>query len=112
MKNLIMLLASLISMPAFSYDDGIYKCKNSNNLPDNVYTIRTIKIAAGNESLPYIEGSRFFFTKPSEPNSPISEAKVKGLATVFSNETSEILALGALRLEFTDGKLFNCEKAP
>ncbi len=112
-KETLCLLIGLVLATPFSAVaalDGVYKCKNSQGLPDNVYSIQSVSVGTQGKSLPLVAATRFYRANSSDPKSPIKEAKVSGIATVSEVENSTLLMIGALRLEFNGDVLFGCQR--
>lgn len=105
-------LLTLYSAAAFSYGEGSYVCKNNHpNLPDNTYVIKNVSVGVDGDKLPLVEATRFSFKSFGDPNSGVVKSSVKGLATVFNSEAlPETLALGALRMEFSNDEMVGCIK--
>ena len=90
------------------YADGTYRCKNRKGLPDNVYSVRSLTVDSA--QIPFVEATRYFRRDSANPNSPVQEARISGLAAVSAGEDSTALMVAALRLEFRDRKLIGCEQ--
>lgn len=105
-------LTALYGVAAFPYGEGRYACKNkSHGIPDDIYVIKKVLVGIDGDKLPYIQATRFFRKEINNPNSEVVSASVAGLATVFSSEVSpEILAIGAIRLEFSGDEMVGCIK--
>lgn len=93
------------SANAFAYNEGTYSCKNADGLPNNTYKIENVSM--GGATLPYVEINRFYREKAGDAPSQVT---IRGLATVSTAGTLEILSLAAVRLEFRDGMLGNCRE--
>lgn len=104
-------VASLfMSTTALAFEDKTYECTVGKDMPKNVYKVRSVSVTAGID-VPYVEITRHYKDNPSDPNSPIRVASIRGLATIHSSSpNSEILVLGQLRLEFVDGELVGCKQ--
>ena len=74
--SLALAVASMSNFAQASPQDGTYRCKNKQGLPDNVYTERTVSL--GNVSVPHIEAARYFHRDPANPNPPVEEARLLG----------------------------------
>lgn len=106
MKTIILACLVFAGASAFAYKDGTYSCKNVDNLPNNVYTIST----AAN-GLPYVDMQRFYHEDVSDPQSPVEESHVRGLAAVATtSKGTEILFVGLLRLQFEGDQLVGCKQ--
>lgn len=104
-----MTVLGLLLAPALasaSYPDATIRCKNREGLPDNTYTIRTISLDGAR--IPYVEATRYYREDSSRPDSPVTSAKVSGLAAVSEGKTT-MLMVAALKLEFEDDKLIGCK---
>jgi hypothetical protein len=107
--SIFALLLALTGTPAFAYRDGTYRCKNLRNLPDNIYQIRTISVSG--VELPHVEATRYFPKNPGEPNGPVSESRLKGIAALVTGaDVRETLLLGALQLEFDRDGIAGCAR--
>ena len=95
---------------SWAYRDGVYTCKNLETVPNNVYKIETVEIRPG-LSLPYVEATRHYRGQGQS----VHQATVRGLATqahlTLGDEPTELLSVGAIRLEFRGDTMINC-KAP
>lgn len=106
MRLLILALTSLLAVSAHAYQDGTYRCKNTQGLPDNVYKISTISVGGEDGPLlPFIEATRHF----RNGSGVIVQSKIKGLATLLSMaDDKDTLMLGTIRLEFHGDRFMNC----
>lgn len=103
--SIVSVLAMALSSSA--YQDGTYKCRNSQGLPDNRIKIETVSVT-GETKLPLVESTRYY--RLGDAPAPVKSATMKGFAVVSSTNDSDLLLLAALRLEFVDGRLLGCEK--
>lgn len=108
----LLLLIGIYSTVGFAYDEGRYVCKNKRaGLPDNIYVIKKILIESEGDKLPYIKATRFYEKNSGKQKSEIAKANVAGFATIFSDDsTSEILMIGAIKIEFVNGEMLGCVK--
>ena len=107
-KIIISGLVSMMSTTAFAFDIGSYACKNGAGVPDDIYKVRVITIQG--EELPFIEATRHFRSDRSDPNSAIKIANIKGIASLVVSDDMTAMTIGAIRLEFVNGKLGTCQK--
>lgn len=106
MKAILVAILSFASINAFGFENKTYSCKNSNpDLPDSTYTISTLSVDG--VALPYLQASRFH--KNAQTNLA-EEITVKGIASVSTIGSSEILSINQFRLEFINGELVNCKQ--
>lgn len=106
MKLLTILALALTSTPALAYDEGTFRCKNVEGVPDNVYVIKTLSV--GDEAIPFVEITRHY---RSGVAGLISQTKVKGFASEFSTDGgNSSLSIGTLRIEFRDGGIVGCRQ--
>lgn len=109
MKTLLLLALSLsVSTSAFAYSDGTYRCKSSEGV-ENSYKIETVSIG-GSLRAPFIEAVLHYRQNPGDKNSPLIESTVRGLGTVSTTGTTEMLTLNGLRFEFENGELTHCKQ--
>lgn len=110
MKAFYLTLAFCISQSVLAYPDKTYLCQNSDQLPANIYSFRTVQVANG-VGLPYVEVTRYYRATPGDVNSEIKVARVRGLASVVQTSSqSEILQVAALRFEFEGDHLLGCRE--
>jgi hypothetical protein len=106
MKAIICVLATLITSTALAYKDGTYNCKiGDGSIPDRVVRIETISLANGSAAVPFIEVTRSY-----KEGNQIKTNEVKGFATVHKTGDNETLMLAALRFDFVNDVLQNCNK--
>lgn len=103
-------LALLMSTAAFAFDVGSYACKNEAGVPDDIYKIRAVTVQGIGEELPFIEATRHFRSNRSDPNSVIKIANIRGIASLVVSDDFTSMTVGAIRLEFINGKLGTCQK--
>lgn len=105
---IIALNGLLIVTPAFAYKDGEYICKNKPSLPDSIYKVHTVSLGTQALKLPHVEAIHYYHDKADDPNSPVVEARLIGLAVRAINKNVDILILGNIQLEFENNRLKNC----
>lgn len=110
MQFLIFSVLVLFTTPAFAYEDGVFTCKGADGLPANTYKIETVRLGPG-LSAPHLEITWFFRGKKQ---GSVQRTDIKGMAAVSSTEadgvSTEVLMLGAARLEFQNGELTGCKR--
>lgn len=112
MKSVFSIALAILAFSGTSlfaaYPTGTFRCKNANGLPDNVYTVRTLSV--GGVNIPFVEASRFF--RKSSAGQPVEfeEAKISGFAASSETESSTVLMIAALRLQFENDKLLGCKE--
>lgn len=105
------ILTTATGLSALAYKDGTYSCKNANGLPNNVYKIQTIQLTSQGASLPYVDVTNYYHSKPGDPTSEVKESRLKGFATVVATDDgTEILLLASMTFEFKDGQMVRCRQ--
>lgn len=103
---LVLAIGLMLGTSALAYKDGTYSCKNDDGLPDNVYKISSQSVG-GSATLPYVEIHRFY-----KNENKVVESVIRGVATVAhtSQERSETLMVGYIRIEFDGDDLYGCRQ--
>lgn len=100
---------ALVMTQAQAYSEGTFRCKNTEGLPPNVYTIKKVDMGQG-VSAPYVEITRYF--KAKTPTEAPIVTHMKGFAAHATSTESDldILMVGAIRIEWINGRPFNCKE--
>lgn len=109
MKVILLVAMILAATPAARAEvtEGTFRCANAAGLPDNVYSVRNMRLDGVN--VPYVEINRFY---RGSPGNQVEEVKIRGFAAVSEAAGSVTLMLAAVRLEFESGKLTGCKQNP
>lgn len=90
---------------AFAFPAGAFVCRNSGDVPSNVYVIQAFQMGANADPLPFVDlqlHSRL-------SGKAVKKTRVRGLAAVYSEaDDKESLVIGSVTLEFVNGILQNC----
>lgn len=98
MKSILSLITLTLGLSAQAYQTGTYECGNDKF--NFKYTIKTL--GTGETTVPYLDVVKTFKATDTAPEKTYN---IRGAATHFTNdEGSEILVLGNITLELTNGR--------
>lgn len=104
MKSLLVAATLLLSVSAFSFQDGTYTCGNRADSFEAVYKITTLTVDG--TLLPHFEITKNYFKKPTDPASKDHSFKISGIATIFTNDEGvETLILGNTMVDLVAGRI-------
>ncbi|AGH95896.1 hypothetical protein [Pseudobdellovibrio exovorus] len=104
MKSIISFFAVVaLSYSAHAFKDGSYNCRSEKSGYEVNYEIKSISF--NGIVMPHLEVTQVHPANPEDPTSTEKVYVTKGLATQFLGQGgSEILGLGALRVEMKNGR--------
>jgi hypothetical protein len=95
-------LCGLFAIPAFAYQDGVYKCPGEDvKSPADVYELQTLNL--GGVALPYLS-----ITRTVQIDSKMTVNKFQGIAHRMVIDGVETLLLGSIELQIKNGKISGC----
>lgn len=104
MKSLLIAATLLLSVSAFSFQDGTYTCGSRADFFEAIYKVTTLTVEG--TQLPHFEITKNYYKKPTDPASKDRSFKISGIATVFTNnEGGETLVLGNIMVDLTAGRI-------
>ena len=104
MKSLLIAATLLLSVSAFSFQDGTYTCGSRADFFEAIYKITTLTVDGTH--LPHFEITKTYYKNPADPASKDRSFKISGIATVFnSHEGVETLVLGNIMVDLTAGRI-------
>lgn len=104
MKSILAAATLLLSISAFSFQDGTYTCGSRADFFEAVYKVTTLNVQG--TQLPHFEITKTYFKNPTDAASRDHSYKISGIATVFTNnEGVETLVLGNTMVDLTAGRI-------
>ena len=104
MKFMLVAATLLLSISAFSFQDGTYTCGSRADFFEAIYKVTTLTVEG--TQLPHFEITKNYFKSPTDPASKDHSFKISGIATVFTNnEGVETLVLGNVMVDLTAGRI-------
>lgn len=104
MKSILLAATLLLSVSAFSFQDGTYTCGSRADFFEAVYKVTTLNVQG--TQLPHFEITKNSYINPADPTSKDRSFKISGIATVFTNsEGVETLVLGNTMVDLTAGRI-------